>query len=119
MPLTITPALIQTVYANNYDDATLQALIDDYESKIGECLSSSVGDVVGGLILANYIAYVIYDASATVKSEKGSFGDSVTYADNQMGADAYLQRAQNLDTNNCLLVLQNVSFGLMTMGQQS
>ena len=119
MPLTITPALIQSVYANSYDDITLQALINDYEIKIGECLSASVGDTVGGLVLANYIAYVIYDASATVKSEKGSFGDSITYQDNAMGAEVYLQRAQNLDTNNCLLALQSTSFGLMTMGQCS
>ncbi len=119
MPLTITPALIQTIYANNYDDATLQALIDDYESKIGECLSASVGDAVGGLVLANYISYTIYDPTLTIKSEKGSFGDSVTHQDNAMGADAYLQRAQNMDTNNCLLSLQNTSFGLMTLGQCS
>ena len=119
MPLTITPDLIQSVYANSYDDVTLQALIDDYESKVGKCLSAAVGDTVGGLVLANYIAYVIYDASATVKSEKGSFGDSVTYQDNAMGAEVYLQRAQNLDTNNCLLALQNTSFGLITMGQRS
>ena len=119
MPLTITPELINGIYNSGQSDAVLQSVIDNYESKVGECLSSSIGDAIGGIALANYIAYVFYDPNLTVKSEKGSFGDSVTYADNLSGADSYLMKARALDTGGCLTALQNTPFGLITIGQYS
>lgn len=117
MALIISPELIQTIYANNYTDDYVQGVIDELEEKIGACLSA-YGDYTGGRILANYIASILYNPAMSVKSEKGSFGDSVTYNDN-MGKEDYLAAARSQDANNCLLALQNVSFGLMTMGQCS
>lgn len=117
MALVISPELIQEVYANNYSDEYVQGIITELEEKIGACLSA-YGDYTGGLILANYIASILYNPAMSVKSEKGSFGDSVTYNEN-MGKEDYLAAARSQDTNNCLLRLQSSSLGLMTMGQCS
>ena len=119
MAITIDPALVNSVYDTAKPDSLVQIEIDYVTAKVGECLESSYGASRGGLVAAYYVASVFAGSERDVLSEKGSFGDSVTYSDTGNMAESLLKQAAAMDTNNCLLPLTNPPFGMFTMGANS
>ena len=119
MSITITPDTVNGIYNSGQSDAAIQIKIDYVIDKIGQCLESNYGAAMGGLIAANYIAGTYYQTTQEISSERGSFGDSITYSTSDSSKNMYTIQARADDTAYCLNALIAKPFGYFATGQDA
>ena len=119
MAITVTPDLVNQIHSSGQSDAIIQIKIDYVISRVGACLEGNYGAEYGGYLAALYVANSFYQSSQEVQTERGSFGDSISYATGGNSKNMLLDQLRTEDTAKCFNALIETPFGMFTLGANS